>query len=334
MPYQDWEPKPPYQLTNRGIRTYLPFVPEEGTSGAVFIATLDCPAPPAYSENSFPAPYSNKISSGDEQYIRINLGQFAKARVRGDQQTVYVKQKTNDIAEMESLFPQQFFQLRMGPPTEIYKTVKVMTDPRIGGPLPKIITTSRDTARKLLPLQMTMSFVGPKVPGQLACAVIFERIHDLERVLVLLGPSKRMRAGFQAVELPPKTANSISAGQEMELSFQAFQELFCPGEVARLEHHELHVHVDTLVTGAIKYCMFDTDLELVEAPARFDKPVDGGTGLVHDRAIDVEDNEGVHSGSPRSRPRSQSGNEEVYKMGCRGLFLILAFIIRQKLCAS
>ncbi|KAF4925699.1 hypothetical protein CGCVW01_v003414 [Colletotrichum viniferum] len=68
VPYQDWEPRAPYSMTNRGLRIDLPLtLVKEG----LFAAALDCPAPPNYEDSSFLAIYLKRISYGDQRFARL-----------------------------------------------------------------------------------------------------------------------------------------------------------------------------------------------------------------------------------------------------------------------
>ncbi|KAI8229783.1 Vegetative incompatibility protein HET-E-1 [Colletotrichum sp. SAR 10_96] len=67
VPYQDWEPRPPYSMTNRGLRIDLPLTLR---GEELFAAALDCPAPPDFEDSSFLAIYLKRISHSDQQFAR------------------------------------------------------------------------------------------------------------------------------------------------------------------------------------------------------------------------------------------------------------------------
>lgn len=63
IPYQDWEPRPPYLVTNRGLQIALHLTRRHED---IYTAALDCPAPPDYEDFSFLAIYVKKLSGGDD----------------------------------------------------------------------------------------------------------------------------------------------------------------------------------------------------------------------------------------------------------------------------
>lgn len=267
MPYQDWEPRPPYQLTNRGLRIDIHLTPREDESGDIYIAALDCPVPPDYEDSSFLAIYLKKLPHADRQYARIRVGQFAKVRERGKLQTIYVKQNIIKVTDTESVFPQHIFQLRKGPSASNYKVIAVMVDPcRMGTP-PKVILSSRATSKSWLPATLPGSFVGPKAPGQLACGVMFERT-DGERLLVLLGSSDGMKVGHYAIELPPGPVSGRPLKSEREYSFEDLKESFYPNQIAKLRYNDLSIKVDNVIVDAAKYYLIDIHVQKTAAPDR------------------------------------------------------------------
>lgn len=50
LPYQDWEPRQPYTMTNRGLQIELPLMKEDDD---IYVAVLNCPSPPDYKTFSF-----------------------------------------------------------------------------------------------------------------------------------------------------------------------------------------------------------------------------------------------------------------------------------------
>lgn len=288
MPYQDWEPRPPYQLTNRGLQIDLPLTVRQEGSSTVFIAALDCPAPPDYEDGSFLGIYLKKLPHGDRQYTRIRVGQFAKIRERGRRQTIYVKQNNIPVVDMDTVFPHHVLQLRMGPSRFDYNPIRVITDPSRTSSHPDIITSSRSDVRRWLPASQSISFVGSKVPGQLVCAIMFERVEDGERVLMLLGSSDGMRVGYQAMELPPVSVFEDTEEGDVDYSFAALQSIFRPSNMVRLGYNQLNVNVDTQIVGATKYHLIDIQLEKTGAPEYIEDAITSAAKFVYDRAVGRE----------------------------------------------
>jgi hypothetical protein len=288
LPYQDWEFRPPFQVTNRGLRIDLPLTPHEEEPGTIFIAALDCPVPPDYEDSSFLAIYLKKLSHGDQQYTRIRAGQFAKVRERGKRQTVFVKQNTSAIADTSKIFPQHIFQLRIGPSTSEYKVIEMIASVKRQGSQPKVILSSIANVRDWVPKPVAAAFVGPKASGQLACAVMFERVEDGERVLILLGAANGLRVGYNAIELPPKVMSENNWENEMDYSFEALQKMFRPSEPVKLNYNQVTINVDDTVIEASKYYLIDIHLERTDTPDRFGGVIVGTAKLAYDRAVGRE----------------------------------------------
>lgn len=292
MPYQDWEPRPPYQLTNRGLRIDLPLTAREleESGDGVFIAALDCPAPPDYEDGWFLAIYLRKLSTvGEQQYSRIRVSQFAKVQERGRRQTIYVKQNPAiDAAAADVMFLHHVFQLRAGPSTSVYRTVDVIVDN--DSAKPKVISSSRADVRGWVPSPKRVSFVAPKVPSRLAGAIMLERVDGRGRVLVLLGSSSNgIKVAYNAAELPPAPRHEDDAVEQSgEYSFEALQKVFRPSEVVKLDYNELRVSVDTVIHGSSKYFLIDLHLEDTGMPDGFDEIVVDAAKSIYDKAVGRE----------------------------------------------
>ncbi|KAM4066346.1 heterokaryon incompatibility protein [Hirsutella rhossiliensis] len=275
FPYQDWEPRPPYQLTNRGLCIDLPMTRREEDSDSIFVAALDCPAPPDYEDSSFLAIYLKKISHGDQQFARVRVSQFAKVLERGERQTVYVRQNFSGIADSEGVFPEHVLQLRRGPAPSVYKLDRVIVDTgQQRYPIP-VILSSRAIVREWIPPPKPAAFRDRKGIGQLAGVLLFTRNDDGERLLVMLGSIDGLRVGFHAMELQAP----YSGGPEEEtadLEFDALQNNFRPtpaGRELQLKYHRVGVHVDTVVVNATKFVLTDVSVEKTASSSRVEDAV-------------------------------------------------------------
>lgn len=56
-------------MTNRGLRIELLLTKRQDD---IYVAALDCPAPPDYKDSSFLAIYLRRLAAGDHQYARVN----------------------------------------------------------------------------------------------------------------------------------------------------------------------------------------------------------------------------------------------------------------------
>ncbi|KAL2883133.1 hypothetical protein SGCOL_001321 [Colletotrichum sp. CLE4] len=301
MPYQDWEPRPPYFMSNRGLRIDLPLTLR---GEDIFVAALDCPAPPDYEDSTFLAIYLKKISSGgDQQFARVQVNQFAKVQERGNRQTLYVRQTFNGVADAEGVFPQHIIQLRKGPPRDQYSVLNLVHSKEADrGDRPAACTSSRGFGRDLIHTATgkTIAFRNPKAAGQLAGAVTFART-DGSRLLIMFGSTDGIRAGFHARELPPrfpgmkdqsetqkqtnKNPSNAKENQreppEATFSFDDLQNMFRPipaGVDVELERFRVRVDVETVIANASKYLMVDVLIEPVNRPWDPFEPLDAALG--------------------------------------------------------
>lgn len=82
LAYQDWAPRQPYSMTNRGLRIELPII-RRGEDE--YVAALDCPSPPQYEDTSFLAIFLRRLSTVDEQYARVSKWTGWQKSMNGDQ---------------------------------------------------------------------------------------------------------------------------------------------------------------------------------------------------------------------------------------------------------
>ena len=75
VPYHDWEPRKPFSATNRGLCIDLPLTRNDED---IYVAALDCPAPPDLPELSFLAIYLQVLSAETKQYAKVRAGILAR----------------------------------------------------------------------------------------------------------------------------------------------------------------------------------------------------------------------------------------------------------------
>ncbi|KAI1089237.1 HET-domain-containing protein [Rostrohypoxylon terebratum] len=257
LPYQDWEPRTPYTVTNRGLRIELHLTARsEGENE--FVATLDCPVPPDYKDSSFLAIYLKKLSETDEQYARIRLGQFASVQRRGHLQTVYIRQRPETIS-LEGAFLQHHVQLRTGPPREIYRVLHMIlaTEDKNDPVLP-----SKDSVRTWVPVQYPISFRVLRTPRQLSAAILFEH-NDGERLAVMIGTLSGLDVAFGAMQIDA----NIDVG---EINFGEMESQFEPSKVGRYElpYHSVRISSTPVMLRSSKSYMVDIDIEAVNVSVR------------------------------------------------------------------
>ncbi|KAI1489129.1 HET-domain-containing protein [Biscogniauxia mediterranea] len=256
IPYQDWEPRSPYAVTNRGLRIDLHLTAREDEDG-LFVAALDCPAPPAYEDSTFLAIYLKKLSDSDQQYARVKVGQFAMIRRRGPLQTVYIRQKPHKLLD-GGAFPHHLAQLKSLPSPDVYHIVRIM----IAKPNSKHAPLPMRTEMKPLVPKWPLVFPILKGANQLAAAIIMQR-DDGERVAVLIGSLNSFQIAFDALEL--------DVGEDpATLNLQDMQEAFSPSTSGRveLEYHSVRVSATPVVRSPAKYYMVDIGIEAIKRSVR------------------------------------------------------------------
>ncbi|KAK2755647.1 het domain protein [Colletotrichum kahawae] len=273
VPYQDFEPRAPYSMTNRGLQIDLPLTL---VKGGLFAAALNCPAPPNYEDSSFLAIYLKRISYGDQRFARVSAEKFIRVQERGRKQTIFVRQNFNSLISSDGVFPQHILQLRSGPSTRHYPLIKVITsgkhnDDRPAAPLPG---WRRGSDFLQTAAGQTIAFRSPKTPGKLAGAVVFS-ISQSEgsRLLIMFGSAESGKAGFHAKELPLWDECIGLAGksstEEHGIDFESLEKVFEPSQVGNdveLQHHRVRVYIEPVISHSCKYLMADLSVEPISRP--------------------------------------------------------------------
>lgn len=253
IPYQDWEPRPPYSMTNRGLRIDLHLNRLEED---IYVATIDCPAPPDYEDSSFLAIYLRKLTAGDHQYARVKVGQFGKVGGRGRIETIYVRQSPA-VAELQGVFPRHVFQLRKGPSPDEFRVIRVIT-PSTAQKTLRPILSSRAAPRSWVPEPWPLTFRIAKEEYQLAGAIVFER-YDKERLLIMLGSTTGFGVAFDAIEMS-------RSEYEDPADIKAVRKFFnprMPGTYVTLDSHRVRVDAEPQIHNAAKYYMVDVEIDAI-----------------------------------------------------------------------
>lgn len=262
LPYQDWEPREPYAMTNRGLQIGLPLIHHEKD---IYIAVLDCPSPHSRAYSSFLGIFLQRLSNAD-QYARIKVGMFAEVDDRGQTQTIYVRQNIL-LPEVEGVFPNHILQIVNVPSPLLYKVVKTFSasDTAHFQPIP----SSRSTA---YPATMSQTFRLRKGPRDLRAFTSFERTSDGKGILVLLGTCKGNDVGFDALE----TQRPQDFGSEDLTSVRRHFQPKIPGTWIELENHFVCVKVESRINpltkqigvassyAAAKYYMVEIEIQPVQ----------------------------------------------------------------------
>ena len=256
--YRDWETRIPFSMSNRGLCIDLYLIRHKKN---IYIASLDCPAPPDY--EGFLGIYLKRVSSIDHQYVRVKPQAWCKLHERGSIETVYVRQSVL-LPGPQDVYPEHVIQLRNGPaPGADYKVVAVL--PSQGGPTSTQSSMPVLSARacKWIPIGMQYTFKMTKGSSRLAGALLLER-RDGERLVIMLG-SMDFGVAFDTIA----TSKSTISEESKSPSFEDLENLFNPKEPGidvALEYHRVRVTVKSKVHSRVKYYIVDVSVEPIYKP--------------------------------------------------------------------
>ncbi|KAI0121795.1 HET-domain-containing protein [Daldinia grandis] len=271
IPYQDWEPREPYTLTNRGLKISLHLTALDGDK---YVAALDCPVPPDHKDSTFLAIYLQKLSEYNDQYARIWAGQLASVRTRGYLRTVYVPQKPKPPS-LEGAFLHNLVQLREGPPPTIYQLVRLLS-PCSGDNILRPIV-AKSSARIWVTNKWPLVYTLHRKPEQLSVALIFKR-SDGEKIAVLIGTLNGLDIAFSVCEFDAKL-------EVDRVQFEEMEALFKPTTVGRFElsSHSVRVSAMPVLQLSDKYYMVNIGIEAIDFTwtDMMRGAFDAATGLKH-----------------------------------------------------
>jgi hypothetical protein len=98
--YQNFEPRQPYAMTNRGLRIDLALT-KRGQD--TYVAALYCTVPSSFTDSNYLGVVLKRLSVWDDRYARTNIGMLEKGIRPGRKETVYVSQRNINLAESERI---------------------------------------------------------------------------------------------------------------------------------------------------------------------------------------------------------------------------------------
>lgn len=265
VPYENWQCRPPYQITNRGLQVELPLREHKDQKGR-YCAALDCPVPPDFNDNSFLAIYLEKLPGSTVQFARVMANEFAEEWNPGPTQQIYVRQEHKTASRPQATgmyYPRHVFQMRKAAFLKgNYRVVSLRVPD--GAEVTDTLATQRG-ATHWLPDSHPQAFRIGKAPwAQCAGSILFEREEDGERLLVRIGSAGRAKVGFDAVRLLPKSRAGAGPEDPHVLQRQA-TEAFVPmhsGQSLVLRHHRVQVNFAApQVYGSSMYILVDLEIE-------------------------------------------------------------------------
>lgn len=249
LPYQDWAPRQPYSMTNRGLRIELPIIRREKDE---YVAVLDCPSPPEYEDTSFLAFFLKRLSTVDGQYTRVKVDRLAEVHEQGPMQTIYVRQ-TVTLTNLGSIFWNHILQLR-GMPGDPYRLVNVLAPIEIKCPV-GLSSSRAGTSNHGFPQTFRiMKGVG----NHLLCFAVFERT-DGRALIVMLGSEEGFSVGFDVIDAQGPDRFDIEDSKTVRNIYQARK----LGSWVTLEDHLVCVDAEPRVHNGTKYYMIDIKIHAV-----------------------------------------------------------------------
>jgi hypothetical protein len=277
IPYRDWEARTPFSMSSKGlcIDLHLSRCEED-----IYVAALDCPAPPDY--EGYLGIYLKRISTGDHQYTRLKPWSLCKLSVRGNIETIYVRQ-TILVPGLQDVYPRHVFQLRKGPvPDDGYRLIDVIGSPSREA-VPEPIFPSR--AHEWIPPKKPLTFKINKGTNRLAAALLLGR-HDGEKLLVMLGSTADFGVAYDIAAMP-----EIQSFSRLERSFNPH----APGTWMALEDHRVRVETESRIHSGVKYYMVDVVVEPIYHPQN---PIDTIVDLLQGQSDEHPLNATVHHSGP------------------------------------
>lgn len=248
IPYQDWVPREPYSMTNRGLQIALPLTP---TKDGLYVALLDCPSPPHYM--GFLGIFLKRLSEVDEQYARVKVGTLAQVQDPGPTSTIYVRQTIK--ADIAGLYPRHCIQLRSLPPIEgPYELTNVTSMQGKKELAPAPILSTRDNHTTTAP-RFAKTFLLDKTANSLCAGVVFKCPDDII-LHVLLGSDANFGVGFNVIEKDSVMHNPRNPH---------YQPL-AVGAWVTLEHSTVRVTAEPRVHNSTKYFMVDIEIQRIATP--------------------------------------------------------------------
>ncbi|KAI3319654.1 hypothetical protein HD806DRAFT_257366 [Xylariaceae sp. AK1471] len=117
---------------------------------------------------------------------------------------------------------------------------------------------TKPSPRAIVPAPFPVTFILPKGADQLALAIVFERVKNGERLVIMIGSDDAFEVAFDACELGAMLDFRL-------LTFEAMQARFQPITTTTLEqkHHRIHISASPVVQYTSKYYLTDIEIESV-----------------------------------------------------------------------
>lgn len=253
--YEDVKPRPPYAMTNRGLRIDLPLT----TLGrGTFLAALYCPVPPDYVESSYLGIVLKRLSVSD-RYVRINIDTIKSMSQLGRIETVYVPQRSVDLLESARVLQHPIYHLRQLPSPSMYRMLNVVSDGD------KVLLGS---AADHLVLPCTVNTAEDYTPSHY---ILFERIvQPYGGLAIMLGVTMDGRPCFGTAEL-----TSPLRVMRYNHTFEAFRSQFkpqlrprTPGTTILLRTQRVRVDAEPQAHSKMKDYMVDITANPIEPPKK------------------------------------------------------------------
>lgn len=228
VPYRDWQTSRPFSMSNKGLRIDVPLVRHAEN---IYIAALDCPAPP--NDEGPLGIYLQRVLTGDHQYARVRPESLCKVLVRGDIETVYVRQRVLSSGLLDD-YPRRNPQIGNRPaPDDIYQLVSSVhaLSSQLALPVPIFPFQPPEWTQTGVPF----NFMVTRGPSRLLAALLLERLSNKTRVLIMFGCTPESEPTFD-----------VAVISEIK-NFTQVERLFNPrktGTYMAVEHHRVRVDAE------------------------------------------------------------------------------------------
>ncbi|KAE8338365.1 hypothetical protein BDV24DRAFT_166390 [Aspergillus arachidicola] len=237
--YQQWEPTPPYAMTNRGLRIDLPLHnPTAERWGHDIIALLRCGVSQDIKGRTgykFLAVCLTRLSIYDNRYARRNLGLLLRESVSSRMQTIYVPQTTTFDADMEGPLGHVIFNILGFPHPSQYRLIRIAS-PTVDRNIDKIHLDLTSPPTENLFVFSSLNPTGRR--GTILAFLIWQNPNkNKPQIVVVVGSSPDFGLGFNATCYPDSDSERFN-----------FDELrILVGEKSNLQPMGLQVKVDDLI---------------------------------------------------------------------------------------
>lgn len=257
IPYSQLGEYIPFTMTARGLHATLPLTQKED---GMYFAALQCPVP-GRGYNDWLAVYLKRLSGGSNLFARVKSGILASCSELGKPESIYVRQHHDSTTQR--IFPYHFFQVRKLSCCDT--DISELADYRMvaSSHLPEATRSNNFPRVARQPWSdVPLAYKVDKSAGAITTAILFQRQHDYESFILILGSISEVEIAFDVLE-----------GDALE-SLETLQSKFAPrrmGSHAELKFHSVHVRSEERVHNGQKFHFIEIEIRPVAKPETMDE---------------------------------------------------------------